>query len=92
MPYTPWGKGLTYEDGEVYYFPTGDDYLDWLDVDTHYCMNKRLTDAECAAEYYRLKADLCSFARITDSPLEIDRKAAIMFRFAATPSYDEVDE
>lgn len=48
-------------------------------------MSKRLTDAELAAEYWRLKADLCSFARIFESPIEVDRKATIMHRFAATP-------
>lgn len=46
---------------------------------------KRLTDAECAAEYWRLKADLCGFGVVTDSPVEIDRKATTMRRFAEHP-------
>lgn len=46
---------------------------------------KRLSDTELAAEYWRIKADLCTFARITDSPIEVDRKATIMLRFATTP-------
>ena len=46
---------------------------------------KHLSNAECAAEYWRLKADLCTFARIFESPIEVDRKATIMHRFATTP-------
>lgn len=43
---------------------------------------KHLSDAELAAEYWRLRADHFGFGRITDSPIEIDRKTRIMHRFA----------
>lgn len=48
-------------------------------------MSKRLTDAELAAEYWRLKADHMTVLPVIESNTEINRKAAIMHRFAATP-------
>ena len=48
-------------------------------------MSKRLTDAELAAEYWRLKADHMTVLPVIESNTEIDRKASIMHRFATTP-------
>lgn len=92
MPHTPWDKSWDPVDGDVYLIPpNGDDYLSWFDVDLESRM-KRLTNEQCAAEYWRLKADLCGFGVVTDSPVEIDRKATTMHRFATTPHAFEVDD
>lgn len=57
-----------------------------------YNASKYLSNAECAAEYWRLKADLCGFGVVTDSPVEINRKTTTMHRFATTPHAFEVDD
>ena len=78
---TVWQKVTNRVQGDLYIFPTGDDFYDTTDIE-EILEEKRLTDTELSAEYWRLKADLCTVARITDSPIEIDRKAEIMYRFA----------
>lgn len=80
---TVWQKVTNRVQGDLYIFPTGDDFYDTADIE-EILDTKRLTDAELAAEYWRLRADLNGMARITDSPIEIDRKAEIMYRFATT--------
>lgn len=91
MPYTPWDKSWDPVDGDVYLIPpAGDDYLCWFDVELERRM-KWLTNAQCAAEYWRLKADLCGIGVVTDSPIEVNRKATIMHRFATMPHAFEED-
>lgn len=50
-----------------------------------YHHNKHLSDTELAAEYWRLKADHLSVAPVIESNTEINRKIAIMRRFATHP-------
>lgn len=80
---TVWQKVTNRVQGDLYIFPTGDDFYDTTDIE-EILEEKRLTDTELSAEYWRLRADLNGMARITDSPIEIDRKAEIMYRFATT--------
>lgn len=81
---TIWQKVTNRVQGDLYIFPTGDDFYDTADIE-EILEEKRLSDAELAAEYWRLKADHCGFGRITDSPIEIDRKTRIIHRFATHP-------
>ena len=49
-------------------------------------MIKRLTDAELAAEYWRLRADHLGPLPVIESNTEINRKTRIIHRFATTPN------
>lgn len=94
MPYTPWSHKHDQEYYRRLQYVPQDEPKDWLydfEVDLD-AQKKRLTNEQCAAEYWRLKADLCGFGVVTDSPVEIARKATTMHRFATTPHAFEVDD
>lgn len=73
--------------------PDGRQYLIALEDVEVYCMDKRLTDAELAAEFWKAK-ERCMFVGAfsgfsirPDSPLA--QQADVLRRFATLPHYDE---
>lgn len=52
---------------------------------------KKLTDAECAAEYWRAKADLATIEAVLVSPAAMNARVRVWHRFAAQPHASEVE-
>lgn len=94
MPYTPWDKSWDPVDGDVYLIPPiGDDYLCWFDVDLESRM-KRLTNEQCAAEYWRAFTiyNAAVGGAINTDPIAANHQLDVWHRFAATPHAFEVDD
>ena len=53
--------------------------------------SKHLTDAECAAEYWRAKADLATIEAVLVSPAAMNARVRVWHRFARYPHASEVD-
>ena len=52
---------------------------------------KKLTDAECAAEYWRAKADLATIEAVLVSPAAMNARVRVWHRFATQPHASEVE-
>ena len=52
---------------------------------------KKLTDAECAAEYWRAKADLATIEAVLVSPAAMNARVRVWHRFATHPHASEVE-
>ena len=53
--------------------------------------SKHLTDAECAAEYWRTKADLATIEAVLVSPAAMNARGRVWHRFATHPHALEGD-
>ena len=53
---------------------------------------KKLTDAECAAEYWRAKADLATIEAVLVSPAAMNARVRVWHRFVTCPHASEVDQ
>ena len=53
--------------------------------------SKHLTDAECAAEYWRAKADLATIEAVLVSPAAMNARVRVWHRFATQPHASEVE-
>ena len=52
---------------------------------------KKLTDAECAAEYWRAKADLATIEAVLVSPAAMNARVRVWHRFATQSHASEVE-
>ena len=52
---------------------------------------KKLTDAECAAEYWRAKADLATIEAVLVSPAAMNARVRVWHRFATHRHASEVE-
>ena len=52
---------------------------------------KHLTDTECAAEYWRAKADLATIEAVLVSPAAMNARVRVWHRFATHPHASEVE-
>ena len=52
---------------------------------------KKLTDTECAAEYWRAKADLATIEAVLVSPAAMNARVRVWHRFATHPHAAEVE-
>ena len=52
---------------------------------------KKLTDAECAAEYWRAKADLATIEAVLVSPAAMNARVRVWHRFASQQHASEVE-
>ena len=59
---------------------------------THAAPTKKLTDAECAAEYWRAKADLATIEAVLVSPAAMNARVRVWHRFATQPHSSEVEQ
>ena len=59
--------------------------------DTQIEPTKKLTDAECAAEYWRAKADLATIEAVLVSPAAMNARVRVWHRFATHPHASEVE-
>ena len=59
---------------------------------THTEPTKKLTDAECAAEYWRAKADLAAIEAVLVSPAAMNARVRVWHRFATHRHASEVEQ
>ena len=59
----------------------------WVEENTLH--DKHLTDTECAAEYWRAKADLATIEAVLVSPAAMNARVRVWHRFATHPHASE---
>ena len=88
MPYTPFTPCHCDKTDEPHYAEQGG-LMRYVADNAAY--RKHLTDAECAAEYWRAKADLATIEAVLVSPAAMNARVRVWHRFATHRHASEVE-